>query len=111
MKRAARSFELHPFVPVHGVRLPFVPFRLIIATHHQNDLLQAAYSRSLFVSINRLRFVKYIVVILLCGAGIGGAIYRYLPTWVFCLFVLINFMGWAIVYGSSRHTGHDEDEL
>lgn len=95
---------------MHSVRLPFAPFRLIVAMHHQNDLLQAACSRSLFVSINRLRFVRYIVIILLCGAGIGGVIYRYLPTWVFCLFVLINFMGWAIAYGSSRHTGHDEDE-
>ena len=54
--------------------------------------------------------MKYIVIILLCGAGVGYAVYRYLPSWVFILFVLINLMGYAVVRGASRRADRNEDE-
>jgi len=57
-----------------------------------------------------MRFVKYFVIVGLCGAGVGYAVYRYLPTWVFVLFVLTNLLGWAVVRGAPRRSGGDEDE-
>ena len=95
---------------MHEVRLPFIPFRLIRCNASSKRLLTGLMLQITARFRYKLRFVKYTVIILLCGTGIGGAVYRYLPTWVFWLFVLVNFMGWAIAYGSSRHTGHDEDE-
>ena len=95
---------------MYEIRLPSVPFSLIRCNASSKRPLTSLMFQITARFHYKLRFVKYIVIILLCGAGISGAVYRYLPTWVFCLFVLINFMGWAIAYGSSRHTGHDEEE-
>ncbi|HEX8327655.1 MAG TPA: hypothetical protein VF629_08950 [Hymenobacter sp.] len=49
--------------------------------------------------------MKYTLIIALVALGIGYLLYRYLPFWVFGLFVLINFLGWAVVRGASRGEG------
>ena len=54
--------------------------------------------------------VKYSVIILLCGAGVGYAVYRYLPTRVFILFVLTNLVGFAFARVASRSSDHNEDK-
>ncbi|WP_143080427.1 hypothetical protein [Hymenobacter arizonensis] len=58
----------------------------------------------------QIRLVKYSVIILLCGLGVGYAVFRYLPTWVFVVFVLVNLMAYAVVRGGSRRTDRHEDE-
>jgi len=68
----------------------------------------------------RIRLGKHsaiILIILLCGAGVGYAVYRCLPTWMFVLFVLANvlfvlanLMGYTVVRGASRHADRDEQE-
>jgi hypothetical protein len=54
--------------------------------------------------------VKYAFIIALVGLLVGYAVYRYLPLWVFAIFVLMNLLGWAVVRGASNGTSREEDE-
>jgi branched-subunit amino acid transport protein AzlD len=51
--------------------------------------------------------VKYALFIALVALGIGYLLYRYLPFWVFGLFVLVNFLGWAVARGGASR-GEEE---
>jgi Flp pilus assembly protein TadB len=54
--------------------------------------------------------VKYAFIIALVGLLVGYAVYLYLPLWVFALFVLMNFLGWAVVRGASNDANREEEE-
>lgn len=75
------------------------------ATGERTVIITYVFRRCHFVNP-----VRYFFIIALVGIVIGYAIYHYLPIWVFVLFVLINFMGLAILRGGSSQADRKHDE-